>query len=107
MNKISKEVEQFLFDLGFEKCNLNNISFNYYIHKFYKRLSIQRNTMILDSSLYKEKISVDIEEWNKESLLMAYSECIELHGMYRGENSIRHELLNVLGIKDLLEDMED
>ena len=51
MNKISKEVRGFLFDLSFEKCNLNNISFNYYIHKFYKGLSIQKNTMILDSCI--------------------------------------------------------
>lgn len=106
MNKIPKEIEDFLFDLGFEKCNLNNITFNYYRHKLYKGLSIQKDVMSLDSILYKEKINIDIEEWDKESILKAYSECVELHGLYRGKNSIRNELLDLLGIRDFLENLE-
>lgn len=106
MSIVPKEIANFLNDLGFEKCNLNNISFNYYRHRIYKGLTIQRNRMLLDSPLYKEKINIEIE-WNKKSLLETYSECVELHGLYKGKNTVRYELIEALGINDLINNKID
>lgn len=98
MNKISKELENFLFDLGFENKNTKDSNTIYYTHRIYGGLKIQGDKMIFDSSLYEEKIEVEIDEWNKTYLLQTYSECIELHGIYRGESALRYEVLNALKV---------